>query len=446
MHPPHARRAIVIGAGLAGLAAAWRLRELGFAVEVVERRAQAGGRLSCERVDGFHIEAALHVARTNDRHLARWISAVGLADDLLPLRPVVTAEIARGQVVATSARSPLDIARRRGVPFLAGLRTQRLPRLMRRYSALLDRDAPERAARLDDRSVADFARLYFGSGVYERLCEPLAAAAGQGAAEQLSRVVFLLEWLAESQGRFGVARRGLSELPAAAAEQLGVRMRTRATRVARGDGSFAVELADGSRREADAVVVATNPREAATLTGALLSFPERDHLERVALADEAVLVAALHRPASGTPLYVRVPAVEGEIVDALLVEPGIADGRAPLGGGLATVRASAAFSAASASASDEVVEKELVSALERVLPTVVGTIDFTVLYRRASSLPVFGVGAYRALDRFRRVQRDQRAAQRRLYFAGDYLAGPCADQIVGSGLRAATDLVADLGA
>ncbi|MCA9510815.1 MAG: FAD-dependent oxidoreductase, partial [Myxococcales bacterium] len=439
-------RAVVVGAGLAGLAAAWRLRERGFDVEVLERRGQCGGRLGCERVDGFHVESALHVARTSDRHLPGWIHAVGLADELLPLRPVTTAQLAAGRVVATSARSPLEVARRRGVPLVAGLRTLRLPRLMRRYAPLLDRDAPERAARLDDRSVGDFARLYFGRGVYERFCEPLAAAPGGGDADELSRVVFLLEWLAESGGHVGVARRGLSELPLAAAERLGVHTRTRAARIARAGGRLEVEVAGAARREADVVVVATGPGEAAALCEPLLSTPEREHLRAVRLRSEAVLVAALHRPASGAPHYVRVPAVEGEIVDALLVEPGIADGRAPLGGGLATVTANAAFCASSEGANDEVVEKELVSALERIYPTVVGTIDFTVLFRRTAAVPVFEVGAYRALDRFRRVQRDHRARGRRVYFAGDHLAGNAADAIVGSGFRAADEAAADLGA
>ena len=56
----------------------------------------------------------------------------------------------------------------------------------------------------------------------------------------------------------------------------------------------------------------------------------------------------------------------------------------------------------------------------------------------------FEVGAYRALARFRNVQSDRRKLGRRLYFAGDYLSGLAADQTVGSGRRAARDLIDDL--
>jgi protoporphyrinogen oxidase len=154
----------------------------------------------------------------------------------------------------------------------------------------------------------------------------------------------------------------------------------------------------------------------------------------------------MHRAATGTPQYVRVPAAEGEIVESLLVEPGVADGRAPVGGGLATVTGNRAFCESSKGASDEVVEKELAAALERIYPSVVGTIEFTLVYRRKASLPRFDVGAYRNMARFRRVLADRRSLGRRLYFAGDYLSGLSADQTVGSGFRAAEEALADLSA
>ena len=53
-------------------------------------------------------------------------------------------------------------------------------------------------------------------------------------------------------------------------------------------------------------------------------------------------------------------------------------------------------------------------------------------------------GAYRELARFRHVQRDRRSLGRRLYFAGDYLAGPRFEDAVASGARAAVDLAADM--
>jgi len=437
--------AVVVGAGLSGLAAAWRLRAAGCRVTVLERRSRCGGRLRGERVEGFDLDGSLQVLRSNDRHIAGWIREVGLADELLPLRPVATANLYRGRVRTVQSGSAAQVARWPGVRLRDGLRLVRLPRLMNRYRPTLDRDAPERAADWDFRSVADFARLYFGESVFEYFAAPLASSVASGDPEQLSRVAFLLEWLAEEHGRLGVARRGLSELPAQAGAALGVRLRSAVVSVAADPaGGVVVRCSDGSELPADLVVIATSSSDAGSLASTLLTAAERDFFASVRSAPEAVLVAALERPPTGTPEFVRIPVAEGEIVESLLVEPGVADGRAPLGYGLATVTGNQAFCESSRGTSDEVVEKELATALERIYPAVVGTIRFSALYRREAAIPRFEVGAFRALDRFRRVQVDRRALGRRLYFAGDYLSGLSVDQAVGSGFRAAREALADL--
>ena len=65
--------------------------------------------------------------------------------------------------------------------------------------------------------------------------------------------------------------------------------------------------------------------------------------------------------------------------------------------------------------------------------------------RHADAFPLFPVGRYRELARFRRIQADRRALGRRLYFAGDYLAEPTLEGAARSALRAASDIAADLG-
>ncbi len=51
------KRAVVIGAGFGGLAAAARLRAMGHAVTVLEAGDQAGGRARAFEREGFHFDA-----------------------------------------------------------------------------------------------------------------------------------------------------------------------------------------------------------------------------------------------------------------------------------------------------------------------------------------------------------------------------------------------------
>lgn len=444
---------VVIGAGLAGLAAAWRLQAEGHDVSLLEQSDRAGGRVGVDARGDVLLDRTLETVHTGDRHLLEWIRSLGLADAMLPLRPMQITQV-RGGI-----STPIDPQSMGGVSAISGVRLRdaarllRWSRLMARYAPLLDPTAPERAAALDFRSVADFARLYFGPSVYERWVAPEVADVFGGDGTELSRVTALLIWRARATGRsrsahHGVLRRPLSEVVDRAAEQLAIRFGVEATRVDEASsGGFRVTCAAsaGGRGEldADAVVVATSAATAGALIARLATPPERDHLASVSVRDEIVLSLSLSTPPSGMPQRVRVPRAEDQPIASLLLEPGLAGGRAPRDGGTAVLRATDRFARANAATPDDVVGKGLRAGLERLFPSVAASIQHAVLHRRPVSRPFFDVGAYRALDRFRAVQADRRALGRRLYFAGDHLIGPTAEGSVVSGLRAASDLLAD---
>jgi len=440
---------VVVGAGLAGLVAAWRLQRAGRAVTVLEREAAPGGRLQSEWRDGFTCEGGNPVLSTADRRLRAWIEEIGLRDELLPLRPVVTAQVRSGPQVVVDTRDWTGIARIPGLGLPGAARLLRLPRLLRRYGPALDPERPERAAALDDRSLADFGRLYFGRRVLERWMEPAATTRFLGEADQTSRALFL-RWLHARDGaHLGLPRAGLGEVPRAAAARLAVRYGVRVTRIeTAGGGRLRLGLRPqgggpgGERvREAEGVVVATSAEEAQRIAAPLLAPAERDLLGAVRYLPSVVLHVALRRPFHPHPLFVRVPHAEGSPLESLLLEPGVAGERVPAGRGLARLQATSAWSAAHYDLPAETAEKELLDAFDALRPGARGAIVFALLQRVPRALPHFAVGHYRALARFERVQADQRAAGRRLCFAGDYLAEPSFEGAVRSAERAAERLI-----
>lgn len=78
------RRATVVGAGLAGLAAAARLAQAGYAVEVSEAAAQAGGRCRsyADAQLGLTIDNGNHLVLSGNQAVARYLALIGASGAL----------------------------------------------------------------------------------------------------------------------------------------------------------------------------------------------------------------------------------------------------------------------------------------------------------------------------------------------------------------------------
>jgi protoporphyrinogen oxidase len=432
---------LVVGGGLAGVAAAAALRAGGCGVTLVERAPHAGGRAAGEALEGFRLDAA-PLVNAREQRLLGLIAEAGLDQRLLPLRPVALAHARHGRIdPAPPAGRRLEVARIGGVRLREALRLHRLARIQRRFADLLDPEAPERAVRLDDRSAADFVRLYFGPSVLARWAEPILGSDQLADAGDASRVAFLLASRARGEAPPGTLRGGAAELAEALlrpGDALGVEARA----LEPAGGELLLDTSAGVRR-ADAVVLALPAHEAARVAGGLLLPAEREGLARLRTVPALVLHAASERAPTRKATRVRVPRAEGLPLATVAVEPGGRDAPAPAGAALVSLVAAPAWSRAQLEADDAVVEKELCGALERVLPSAAKTLRVLRIQRWPSALPSFEVGCYRTLARLRALQAEQRALGRRVYFAGDAWLAPTLEGAVASGRRAARELLAD---
>jgi len=439
-----APQVLVVGGGLAGVSAAAALRALGCAVTLLEREPRAGGRAAGRERDGFRLDAAPFLVSARERRLLELVATAGLAERLLPLRPLALLQARAGRLdPVPPAGRRLEVARVGGVKLREALRLHRLARLERRFAELLDVEAPEHAVRLDDRSAADFVRLYFGPSVLERWAEPQLGSDLLADAAETSRVAFLLARRARGEAPLGTLRGSPGEIAAAlvrpGADALGVEARA----VGRAGDALVVETSEGLRR-AEAVVLALPAPETLRVAAQLLSGAEREALAAGRSAPALVLHAAVEKPPLKKAARIRVPHAEGLPLATIAVEPG-GGGPAPAAGALVSLVATPAWSRAHLQADDSVVEKELLGALERVLPRAASALRFCEIRRYPEAVPRFDVGRYRRLAQLRTLQAEQRAGGRRLYFAGDHWLAPTLEGAVASGRRAAAELAADFG-
>src|SRR5258708_37670885 len=87
--PPPTERAIVIGAGIAGMTAAFRLRQRGFSVTVLEVERTIGGRMSSVIEGGFTMNRAANILPASYSTIRQLAEDVGLGGQIGPMDGII---------------------------------------------------------------------------------------------------------------------------------------------------------------------------------------------------------------------------------------------------------------------------------------------------------------------------------------------------------------------
>ena len=183
----------IVGGGIAGLTAAWELRDLD--VVVLESGDRLGGRIRSERRGDYWLNAGAHVFGSPESASGRLLAELEVAAEPVPGRLAAVALngkiVARGPVESFPFRLPLTVPERVAL-VRAGLR---LRSAVRSYGAIAapqpGEDPSERQLRmlafLDDRSFRDFigplpddVAAIFRSTLTRSSGEPDELAAGYG--------------------------------------------------------------------------------------------------------------------------------------------------------------------------------------------------------------------------------------------------------------------------
>lgn len=332
-------RVVVVGAGIAGLAAAHALAGDGADVTVIEASDVVGGKLRTSEVAGVLVDEGAEMFLRRVPEALDLVDALGRSGELVSPRTTAASVWARGAMRPIPLRTvmgvPSDPAALRGV--LSGAEVAR---------AALDRflpGQPPAAAPDGDVSVGAWVGRRVGRAVVERLVDPLLGGVYAGRADELSLAATIPQLPRDGRSVLAAARRvvpasapsdpvfatltgGMGSLPsslaAAIRERGGVvttgRAVRRLERVERGWRIVHGATTDEQAIDADAVVVAVPAAPAARLL-ADVAPSAAGELASIDAASMAIITIAW-RPADVPQLDTSgylVPAVYGRAVKAV---------------------------------------------------------------------------------------------------------------------------------
>jgi phytoene dehydrogenase-like protein len=258
---------VVAGAGLAGLVAARRLADEGADVTVFERRDEVGGRVRTRSRDGFTLDRGFQVLFT----------AYPAVREELDLNALDLRTFSSGAVIARPGeRSTLADPLQTPTKLLDTLRTDEVTTTDKLRTLALRQHLSTRTVEDlfsgPDASIRAYLRDWgFSEKYVENFVAPFYGGITLDRSLSTSRRVFEYTFKMLSEGRTVVPADGMGAIPAqlaAKARNAGATIHTdRAVESLRADDDGATVYTADEAVDADAVVVATDPRSARDLTG-----------------------------------------------------------------------------------------------------------------------------------------------------------------------------------
>src|SRR5215470_13025089 len=198
---------VVVGGGIAGLAAAFFLRDAPCRVTVLEGSPRLGGKLSVSEIAGVAVDDGAEALLARRPEGTGLVAGAGLAGDLVWPATMTARVWSRGRMY------PLPPHQVMGVPAdLTELAAAGLVSAAGLARARQDLELPA-TARDGDVPVAGFVAARFGQEVVDRLVDPLLAGVYAGRAEELSFEATLPALAAESRRHASLAAAAAALLP-----------------------------------------------------------------------------------------------------------------------------------------------------------------------------------------------------------------------------------------
>ncbi len=437
----HGRKIYVIGAGVSGIAAGYRLKQQGFDVTLLEKANYIGGKAKSLRRDGYLLEEGASVLPSKYTNVLGIVRELGLDSELQPGGSIVG--FARGNEIhyMDSARLILDSIGTQLISFGSKMRMLGLAFDNLRIASKINYEDITTAAEWDIETAEAYCKRRANDEIFEYIVDAtLRGLLGTSGSKQ-SVVDFFFSFNNVIGSKLLSFKQGMGFFPNAVVERAGLNVKLGATvqEVRETPNGAVVCWSDAGGAHSDevqGVVVAIPAYQASALVPEL---PKAAHhiLRSIKYTTSVNISCGLKSPPPNNPAFVvQVPRSVHPDLFGIVLEHNKAPGRVPAGKGAASLYTMSDWAEKLMDLDDQVVVDRILEAGDRVMPGLSKGVEFAHVSRWYPVIVYSEPGIYRSL----RDLKPLLAQSKRIHFAGDYFSCSNLNTATAGGERAAREL------
>jgi protoporphyrinogen/coproporphyrinogen III oxidase len=444
-------RVIVVGAGVSGLSAAWRLQQLGHTVTVLESEDHVGGKTAAVRRDGFTLNSGATVLGASYTSMQAIARELGVESQIIKIKPTIG-------IYAVPEHKVYWL---RGAPPGAIVDFLKTKLLSPKSKLLLARagidsikarkkagyDQPQLRAELDTESVAEYCDRRLNAEIRDRMMNPLMGGlfvVDGGTVSVASLFFSLVKFLGGGMNGYSG---GIDFFARALGERLDVALNARVTLVERTAEGVRVTwnaanegVIEEHGEQVDGVVLAIAAPQVPPIYPGLDPRLQGILLEGLKQANYISVRFALKSKPDTDALLVVVPFGALGGIGTIMYEHNINPGAAPAGKGVVGVLLYHEWVTPRLSNSDDDLISEVLGDLDRVVPGIADEVEFAEITRWQPAALLGDPGTHKLIAEVDRlIDPDDRVA-----LAGDFLSIPSIEGSIVTGEAAAKRLAGAL--